>query len=31
MQIKYAITAFIALTGIVNFVEAKNTSGVGIR
>ncbi|MEP7129101.1 MAG: hypothetical protein ABI729_09550 [Chitinophagales bacterium] len=31
MQINYSINAFIALTGIVNFVEAKNTSGAGIR
>lgn len=31
MQINYTLDAFISLTGIVNFVESKNTLGAGIR
>ena len=31
MQINYTIDAFAALSGIVNFVESKNTLGAGVR
>lgn len=31
MQINYSSDAFAALTGIVNFVESKNTRGAGLR
>ena len=31
MQIKYTTDAFASLTQLINFIEAKNTSGAGIR
>lgn len=31
MQVKYTANAFASLTGLINFIEAKNTKGAGIR
>ena len=31
MQINFTIDAFATLSGIVNFVESKNTLGAGVR
>ena len=31
MQIKYTTDAFVSLTQLINFIEAKNTKGAGIR
>ena len=31
MQIKYTTDAFASLTQLINFIEAKNTAGAGIR
>ncbi len=31
MQVKYTTDAFASLTQLINFIEAKNTTGAGIR
>jgi hypothetical protein len=31
MQVKYTADAFASLTGLINFIESRNTSGAGIR
>lgn len=31
MQVNYTTNAFAALTNLINFIEAKNTEGAGIR
>lgn len=31
MKIEYTIDAFASLTALINFIEAKNTAGAGIR
>lgn len=31
MQVKYTTDAFASLTGLINFIESKNTRGSGIR
>ena len=31
MQVNYATDAFVSLTGLINFIEANNTAGAGMR
>jgi hypothetical protein len=31
MQVKYTTDAFASLTALINFIEAKNTAGAGVR